>query len=381
MAATEKGAARAPREGRPGRTDARKGSRPPGKPGGSKPRSDKPRSDKPRSDKPRSDKPRSDKPRSDKPRSDKPRSDKPRSDKPRSDKPRSDKPRSDKPRSDKPRSDRTGSKPGGKPRSDKPRSDKPRSDKPRIPRIPDDITGKEIDRRVAAELRTLPEELGLSVARLLVAASRALEAEDDELALAYAAEAKRLAGRVSVVREAVGIAAYAAGDYATALAELRAVRRMTGDQDYVPVMADCERGLGRPRKALDLIAEVPEAQLSDASRVEARIVAAGARRDLGQPEAALLLLQVPALSARRSEEWLPRLRYAYADTLLELGRVEEARTWFERAAQADPDGTTDAEEMLAEMDGIVFDDAWGDDEADQRPTDAASPEVDPGPSV
>ena len=183
------------------------------------------------------------------------------------------------------------------------------------------------------------------------------------------------------MREAVGIAAYAAGDYATALAELRAVRRMTGDQDYVPVMADCERGLGRPRKALDLIAEVPEAQLSDASRVEARIVAAGARRDLGQPEAALLLLQVPALSARRSEEWLPRLRYAYADTLLELGRVEEARTWFERAAQADPDGTTDAEEMLAEMDGIVFDDAWGDDEADQRPTDAASPEVDPGPSV
>ena len=351
MAATEKGAARAPREGRPGRTDARKGSRPPGKPGGSKSRSDKPRSDKPRSDKPRSDKPRSDKPRS------------------------------DKPRSDKPRSDRTGSKPGGKSRSDKPRSDKPRSDKPRVPRIPDDITGKEIDRRVAAELRTLPEELGLSVARLLVAASRALEAEDVELALAYAAEAKRLAGRVSVVREAVGIAAYAAGDYATALAELRAVRRMTGDQDYVPVMADCERGLGRPRKALDLIAEVPEAQLSDASRVEARIVAAGARRDLGQPEAALLLLQVPALSARRSEEWLPRLRYAYADTLLELGRVEEARTWFERAAQADPDGTTDAEEMLAEMDGIVFDDAWGDDEADQRPTDAASPEVDPGPSV
>ena len=348
MAATEKGAARAPRQGRPGQTS---------KPGGGKTRSDKPGS---------------------KPRSDKPRSDKPRSDKPRSDKPRSDRPAGGKPRSDKPRSDRPA---GGKPRSDKPRSDKPRSDKPRAPRIPDDITGKEIDRRVAAELRTLPEELGLTVARLLVAASRALEAEDVDLALAYAAEAKRLAGRVSVVREAVGIAAYAAGDYATALAELRAVRRMTGDQDYVPVMADCERGLGRPRKALELIAEVPEAKLSDASRVEARIVAAGARRDLDQPEAALLLLQIPELSARRTEEWLARLRYAYADTLLALGRGDEARTWFERAAQADPDGTTDAEEMLAEMDGIVFDDAWGDDDEDQRPTEAASPDVEPGPSV
>ena len=279
-----------------------------------------------------------------------------------------------------------GKRPQGKPRSDKARSDKARSDKarsdkPRAPRIPDDITGKEIDRRVAAELRTLPEELGQTVARLIVATSRALEEGDVDLALAYAAEAKRLAGRVSVVREAVGIAAYAAGDYAAALAELRAVRRMTGDQDYVPVMADCERGLGRPRKALELIAEVPESKLSVASRIEARIVAAGARRDLGQPDAALLLLQVPELNARRTEEWLPRLRYAYADTLLELGRGEQARMWFERAAQVDPDGATDADERLAEMDGIAFDDAWGDDVQDQRATDAASPEVEPGPSA
>jgi tetratricopeptide (TPR) repeat protein len=219
------------------------------------------------------------------------------------------------------------------------------------------------------------------VARFLVAASRALEEGDVDLALAYTAEAKRLAGRVSVVREAMGITAYAAGDYAAALAELRAVRRMTGDQDYVPVMADCERGLGRPRKALELLAEVPESKLSDASRIEARVVAAGARRDLGQPDAALLLLQVPELNARRTEEWLPRLRYAYADTLLELGRGEQARMWFERAAQVDPDGATDADERLAEMDGIVFDDAWGDDVEDQRPTDAASPEVEPGPSA
>ena len=291
-----------------------------------------------------------------------------------------DKPRSGKP-GDKPRSGKPGDKPrSDKPRSDKPRSDKPRSDKPRAPRIPDEITGKEIDRRVAAELRTLPEELGLTVARLLVAASQALESGDPDLALAYANEAKRLAGRVSVVREAVGVAAYSAGDFATALSELRAVRRMTGDQDYVPVMADCERGLGRPRKALELLAEVSDAKLSDAVRIEARIVEAGARRDLGQPEAALLLLQIPQLTARRTEEWLARLRYAYADTLAELGRTADARTWFERAAQVDPDGVTDAEERVAELDGITFDDSWDDDE-DQRDTEAASPEVEPGPSV
>ncbi|MFZ8982209.1 MAG: hypothetical protein ACO21N_10175 [Candidatus Nanopelagicales bacterium] len=234
---------------------------------------------------------------------------------------------------------------------------------------------------MAAELRTLPEELGLTVARLLVAASRALEDGDSDLALAYTAEAKRLAGRVSVVREAMGLAAYSAGDFATALAELRAVRRMTGDQDFVPVMADCERGLERPRKALELLAEVPESELSDAARIEARIVAAGARRDLGQPDAALLLLQVPQLNARRTEDWLARLRYAYADTLAELGRDQDARVWFERAAQVDPDGATDAAERVAEFDGITFEDSWEDEVDDQRPTDAASPDVEPGPSV
>ncbi|MEY2964958.1 MAG: hypothetical protein RLZZ228_771 [Actinomycetota bacterium] len=323
------------------------------------------------------DKPRGGKP-GDKPRGGKP-GDKPRGGKP-GDKPRGGKP-GDKPRGGKPGDKPRGGKPGDKPRDGKPRVERPREDRPRAPRIPDDITGKEIDRRVAAELRTLPEELGLTVARLLVAASRALEDGDSDLALAYTAEAKRLAGRVSVVREAMGLAAYSAGDFATALAELRAVRRMTGDQDFVPVMADCERGLERPRKALELLAEVPESELSDAARIEARIVAAGARRDLGQPDAALLLLQVPQLNARRTEDWLARLRYAYADTLAELGRDQDARVWFERAAQVDPDGATDAAERVAEFDGITFEDSWEDEVDDQRPTDAASPDVEPGPSV
>lgn len=242
--------------------------------------------------------------------------------------------------------------------SDRPRQD----DRPRGPRVPDEITGKELDRRVAAELRTLPEGLAEQVARLLVAASTTID-EDPDAALAFALEAKRKAGRVSVVREAVGLAAYAAGDYAQALSELRAVRRLTGDDAHLPLMADCERGLGRPRKALELLASVPEDSLDDAVRVEGRIVASGARRDLGQPEAALVLLQIPALNARRTEPWLARLRYAYADLLLELGRPEEARTWFERAAVADLDGETDAAERLAQMDGVIFEEVWDEDES------------------
>ncbi len=197
------------------------------------------------------------------------------------------------------------------------------------------------------------------MARLLVAASLTID-DDPESALVFAREAKRKAARVAPVREAVALAAYAAGDYAEALSELRAVRRMTGDDSHVPLMADCERGLGRPRKALELLASVPEESLAPEARVEARLVAAGARRDLGQPEAALLLLQVPALNSRRTDLSIARLRYAYADTLADLGRTDEAALWFSRAMAADPEATTDAADRLAELEGVTFGDDWDD---------------------
>ena len=66
--------------------------------------------------------------------------------------------------------------------------------------------------------------------------------------------ARARASRLAVVREAVGEAAYAAGEYTEALAELRAAKRMNGAQDYVAIMADCERALGRPDRALALVA-------------------------------------------------------------------------------------------------------------------------------
>lgn len=210
-------------------------------------------------------------------------------------------------------------------------------------------------------MRTLPEGLSEQVARLLVATSYFLD-EDPERALQYAREAKRKAGRVAVVREALGLAAYAAGDFAEALSELRAVRRMTGSDDDLAMMADCERGLGRPRKALELLTSVPETSLSPEARIECRIVAAGARRDLEQPDAALLLLQIPALNSRTKEPWLARLRYAYADALLALGRTDDAIMWFTKAMSVDDEAETDAAERLAELEGVTFGDDWSEED-------------------
>lgn len=179
-------------------------------------------------------------------------------------------------------------------------------------------------------------------------------AEDDaELAYRHARAARRLASRVGIVREAAGLAAYHTGEWAEALAELRAARRLhAGEDSYLPVMADCERGLGRPERALDLV-KAPEAKkLDPMGRVELRIVESGARRDLGQFDAAVVTLQVPELRDRRLRPWSARLFYAYADALVDAGRTEEASDWFARAAAADRDGETDAAERYADLEGL-----------------------------
>lgn len=224
--------------------------------------------------------------------------------------------------------------------------DRPRPQRDDTPPIPEEITGEELDRGTIAELRTLPEGMREVVARLLVATESSLD-EDPALALRFALAAKKKASRVAMVREAVALAAYANGDYAQALSELRAVRRMTGSDEHVAMMADCERALGRPRKALEFLADIPESQLSPAARIEARLVAAGARRDLGQAEAAALILSIPDLSSTSDEEHIGRLRYAYADVLAALGRLDEARLWFARVADTEAD--TDAADRLNEI--------------------------------
>ena len=126
-------------------------------------------------------------------------------------------------------------------------------------------------------------------------------------------------------------------------------------------MADCERGLGRPERAITM-AGAPEAdRLDREGRVELRIVASGARRDLGQLDAALVTLQCAELASEEVASWSARIKFAYADTLLELGRTDEAREWFLRASEVDLDDETEAAERLAEMDGLVWVDLDEDD--------------------
>jgi tetratricopeptide (TPR) repeat protein len=216
------------------------------------------------------------------------------------------------------------------------------------PPLEESITGRELDRSVLQQLKGLPDKLALRVARHLVAAGQLLE-DDPRTAYQHTLAARARAARIAIVREACGEAAYAAGEYAEALSELRAARRMNGSADYLAVMADCERALGRPGKALELARNQAVANLPDEVKAEMTIVEAGARRDLGELDAALRTLESAPLRSKSRADWVVRLRYAYADTLLAAGRTGDAAEWFHRTVAIDGHQITDAAERATEL--------------------------------
>ena len=238
-------------------------------------------------------------------------------------------------------------------RTSRDRADAPRSEdqaKYDGPPLDPEITGKELDRNIAQQLRGLPEKLAARVARHLVAAGQLIE-EDPRTAYEHTLAARARAARIAVVREACGEAAYHAGEFAEALSELRAAKRMNGSPEYLAVRADCERALGRPEKALALTRNPAVREFPDALKAEVTIVEAGARRDLGELDAALRTLEHAPLRSQSRADWVARLRYAYADTLLAAGRGEEAVEWFHRTVAVDGNQVTDAQERLAELEG------------------------------
>jgi len=208
---------------------------------------------------------------------------------------------------------------------------------------------------VRGALRGLDPRNAEKVAGHLVAAGTLVD-EDPEAALAHARAARDRASRVAAVREAVGVAAYHAGDYAEAAREIRAYRRMSGDQGYRAVLADCERAMGRPDVALRLVAEALAEGPDADEAVELRIVESGARLDLGEDAAARLVLE-GELGGRPDPSMLEgadpgriRIASAYADLLQAQGQDDVAAEWLTAIAAADPEDLTGAVDRL----GIEF---------------------------
>jgi hypothetical protein len=277
-----------------------------------------------------------------------------------------DRPRGDRP-SDRPRGERySGERYSGDRYSGDRGDDRSRGGRPGnvsdAPRIPDSVTDEQVSREVRDELGSLSFDRASTVGRYLVAAELAT---DPEQAYRFAQAAKQLGARVGIVREVSGIMAYKSGRWAEALTELQAGRRMTGRNDYLPLMADAERGLGRLDRALDLVHSAEAKRLPRASQIELRIVESGIRRDQGLADAAVLALQVPELTDGKQRPWSARLFYAYGEALLAASRPEAAREAFSRAVVADDDEETDALARLDELDGISVHDLEEDEYDDE----------------
>lgn len=232
------------------------------------------------------------------------------------------------------------------------------------PELPADIQFSDLDRAVRARLRTLSKENAENVGLHLVMAGRLLD-EQPELSYEHAQAAVRRAGRVDVVREAAGLAAYRTGRFAEALRELRTVRRLNGSSEHLAIMADCERGLGRPERALAL-ATSPEAEgLEPAARVELAIVVSGARLELGEPDAAVAALATPEVRGATGVLAV-RVAQARATALTAAGKT----------AQAEAELAHYSERELAEASGQLV----GDDEDDVVVYDLDD-EAEPGAEV
>lgn len=209
-----------------------------------------------------------------------------------------------------------------------------RSDRGRSPDIDEDVTGKELDRPVLREIGSLDEKNQPWVAKHLVMAGRLIQV-DPQLAFEHALAASRRGGRIGCVREAVALTAYAAGDYAEALREFRTYRRITGDQQHLAAIVDCERALGRVEKALESAGEADLTELTVAGRVDLALVVSGIHDNLGNYAAAVSALEIPELNPKKAFSYSPALFSSYADALEASGRGNESGRWRRLALAAE----------------------------------------------
>lgn len=237
----------------------------------------------------------------------------------------------------------------------------------REPEIPEGTDVGTLQRQVWTELKTLSKDNAEGVAQHIAAAADFTEAGDLDRALEHAATATRRAGRVAAVREVHGLVHYRRGEWTKALNEFRTARRLSGSDHLVPLMADVERALGRPERAIEW-GQSPEAnRLARADRIELAIVVAGARQDLGQDAAALELLADLVRKVPARTDGGARVRYACADALERSGDVAAARAMFAEVIDLDTAQLTDAAERLDALDGTVIDLADPDEAQDGVP--------------
>ncbi len=203
---------------------------------------------------------------------------------------------------------------------------RPVRDKHQDPQLPDAVKASDLHPAARNELKTLEKENAELVGRHLAMVAELLES-DPQLAHEHAISASRRAGRIPVVRETLALTAYSLGDFGLALRELRTYKRLSGRIDHTGLMIDCERGLGRPERALELAREIDSSNLEDADRARYAIAVSGAYLDLNKPLLAQAELEKLNFSVEHVYDYSPEVFRAYAAVLETNGDAEQAEKW------------------------------------------------------
>ena len=209
--------------------------------------------------------------------------------------------------------------------------------------------GGDLPLEVREELRgAVGTDRAAGLERRLGIAVRAYERERYPEALGELRVLARLAPEVGAVRELYGLTLYRLGRWREAARELRAFHDLTGSFDQHPVIADCERALGRDKAVLALWEAVRKQGVDREVLVEGRLVVAGMMADRGDLEGAIALLGPGGKSLRHPDTCHLRQWYALADLYERAGDLPRARELFMRVASFSPE-LFDTEDRLAAL--------------------------------
>lgn len=223
------------------------------------------------------------------------------------------------------------------------------------------------------------------MARFLVMAGALID-DNPSLAYEHAKAAYRRAARIDIVREALGLTSYANEKYGEALRELRTYRRMSGDLTHISLEADCERGMGRPERAIRYLEDIDLQQLSADAQIELALVLSGAYSDMGKPETGLALIDTLKVDTF-SEPLRARVEIVRCARLREVGRDDEAEQieeqwrpiWeaesvevFDEDIEEDEFDAGYGDDEMTDAEWVVEDEAGGSDEADSSDASASS---------
>ncbi|PST47489.1 helicase [Bifidobacterium callitrichos] len=195
--------------------------------------------------------------------------------------------------------------------------------RPNEPKMPKGLVWAMLSKDERERLRGLSKEHAENIGLHILAAYTLIE-DDPQAALEHAQWAAKQASRIDFARETLAFIAYRKGDYKLALREFRTAYRMNGFTDYLPFIADCERGLGNPKKAIEIVSSDDAKMLRGESKAEMFLVYAGALADLKLWDKAIEI--VHTLGRSKGLPGAYRMRALQAEQLFleEAGRNDEA---------------------------------------------------------